>query len=219
MDISVTTFVVSLLTSSVVTAVVTSVLTGRNEREKQLRERRIVLAGEYAGTAMEALARLRHFKPTTGPGHRNERLHSDDDLRRKRAEEADLAIDRLRPMRGHVWVAFPGRSSVKKWEAVGATTTSDWAERVIGDLRATKSVCDDFWSLCERDPDSRSSLESSYDEMYDQHKVKAWTAVDRFSDCAARWVAKPLIRPPFGKAPKSRAPRQYDGAPASSESE
>lgn len=175
----------SILSSGVVAAIVTAILGGRNEREKQIRETQIKLAGDYAGNAMAALGSLRHYKPTTGTGHRNELLHSDEALRAARSAEVENAIDALRPLRGQVWVRFPGRSGLPELQRRGPQTTSDWAERVIGDLRETKRVCDAFWDSCARDPASRPSHEDNFDREYDVYKGHAWQAIDQFANSAS----------------------------------
>jgi sugar phosphate isomerase/epimerase len=192
MDEATTTVLVSVATSSVVAAMFTGLLAGRNERKKQLLESRRLLAGEFAGEAMGALAKLRRYKPTTGPNHRNSKLHALPDLRAERAEAADDAIDRLRPLRGRVWVTFPGRSTVAALSANGPRTTCDHAERVIDALRDLYEICDEFWSKCEceQHPDQLRRREAVFDQTYDAAKRAAWDALDRFADSAAEWLER-----------------------------
>src|SRR5256885_14207782 len=123
---SAATVLISVVSSSAVAALVTGALSGRNERKKQLLESRRVLAGAFAGDAMSALAELRHYKPTTRSGHRNDALHDDLSLRANCADAARDSIDRLRPQRGRVWVTFPGRSNQSELATDGPKTTSDW---------------------------------------------------------------------------------------------
>src|SRR3954454_20148508 len=103
---------VSVVASSLLAAV-TAVAAGWNERRRHLRERRIIVAGDYAGDATDALAKLRYYKPTKrkdhGP-HRNEGLYVDLELRQQRADEVEAAIDRLRLLNGRIWVIFPGKT-------------------------------------------------------------------------------------------------------------
>jgi hypothetical protein len=178
-----TTVLVSVATSSVVAAIFSGLFAARNERKKQLLESRRILAGDFAGEAMRALVKLRHYKPTTGPNHRNARLHEDLGLRAERAEAVSDAIDVLRPLRGRVWVTFPGRSS----EDEPPQTTCDWAEEVIAALRDVQKECGRFWKACDRQsPDSRPSLEKAFDAAYDVAKEKAWKDLDKFADSAAK---------------------------------
>lgn len=179
------TVLLSVATSSVVAALVTGLFGGRNERKKQLLESRRLLAGEFAAQAMAAAAALRHFKPTTREGHRNERLHTDASLRESRAEVVGDAIDRLRPLRGRVWVTFPGRSP---WPQVGERhprTTSDWAEEVIASLRAAEKACISFWDQCDREPESRIVLEQELEPAYAAARSHVWDRLDGFADSAA----------------------------------
>jgi hypothetical protein len=183
------TVVAAVLTSSVVAAFVAGYFGDRNERRKQLRDRRIALAGDFAGGAMAALACLRDYKPTTRIGHRNEKLHHDAELREKRAEKAKDSVDQLRPLRGRVWLLFPGRSPAGSEEA---RTAADWAEYVIGRLRAVEEVCDEFGTACdgltEASNRNRSDLEAEYDAKYDGLKRWTWLAVSNFTDAVANRI-------------------------------
>jgi hypothetical protein len=186
--------VAAVLTSSVVAAVVAGYFGDRNERRKQLRDQRIALAGEFAGDAMAALATLRDIKPTRGTAHRNEKLHRNATLREERIAAAQHAIDRLRPLRGRVWVLFPGRSG----HNAAPSTTADWAEYVVGRLRGTEVACSQFWTECEaltmiegtqsRDPSSREVLEKKYDAEYDWWRADTWRVVTEFTDSAAKRI-------------------------------
>jgi hypothetical protein len=186
--------VAAVLTSSVVAAVVAGYFGDRNERRKQLRDQRIALAGEFAGDAMAALATLRDIKPTRGTAHRNEKLHHNATLREERIAAAQHAVDRLRPLRGRVWVLFPGRSAPN----AAPSTTADWAEYVVGRLRGTEVVCHQFWAECEaltmvegtqsRDLSSREELEKKYDAEYDRWRGDTWRVVTEFTDSAAKRI-------------------------------
>lgn len=189
------TLVVSVVTSSTVAAILTGILSGRNERKKQLHESRRVLAGDFGGEAMNALAALRHYKPTTHAGHRNDMLHTDSSLRANRAEAVRDAIDRLRPMRGRVWVTFPGRSSKGGKAADDPHTTADWAEQVILCLRKAEEACNHFWTACEGDPSGRPALESKFEVAYDKAKDAAWSALDEFALSAANWLEQSFFLP------------------------
>ncbi|HEY4809652.1 MAG TPA: hypothetical protein VIH71_01220 [Solirubrobacteraceae bacterium] len=189
------TLVVSVVTSSTVAAILTGILSGRNERKKQLHESRRVLAGDFGGEAMNALAALRHYKPTTRAGHRNDMLHIDSSLRASRAEAVRDAIDRLRPMRGRVWVTFPGRSSKGGEAADDPHTTADWAEHVILCLRKAEEACNRFWTACEGDPSGRPALESKFEVEYDKAKDAAWSALDEFALSAASWLEQSFFFP------------------------
>jgi len=126
---------------------------------------------------MAALATLRDIKPTRGTAHRNEKLHHNATLREERIAAAQHAVDQLRPLRGRVWVLFPGRST----PSGGPSTTADWAEYVVGRLRGTEVVCHQFWAECEaltmvegtqsRDLSSREELEKKYNAEYDRWRV------------------------------------------------
>ncbi len=190
-----TTLIVSVLTSSTVAAILTGILSGRNERKKQLHESRRVLAGDFGGEAMNALAALRHYKPTTRAGHRNDTLHTDSSLRANRAEAVRDAIDRLRPMRGRIWVTFPGRTSQGGQAARKPHTTADWAERVIICLRRAEESCNRFWTACEDSPSDRLTLESKHEVEYDKAKNAAWLALDEFALSAAKWLEQSFFLP------------------------
>lgn len=192
---STTTLIVSVVTSSTVAAILTGILSGRNERKKQLHESRRVLAGDFGGEAMNALAALRHYKPTTHTGHRNDTLHTDASLRANRAEAVREAIDRLRPMRGRIWVTFPGRTSEGGKAARQPRTTADWAERVIVCLRKAEESCSGFWIECADSPGERGTLESRYEFEYDKAKNDAWRALDEFALSAAKWLEQSFFLP------------------------
>jgi sugar phosphate isomerase/epimerase len=184
---AVATFLASVVTSSAVAATITGLLGDRNERKKQLQARR-VLAGEFAGEAMNALVALRHYKPTNRAGHRNEGLHSSLRLQNARAEAVQDAIDGLRPLRGRVWVTFPGRSTREQLATSGPRTTADWAEHVINSLRDVERTCKHFWTKCGETPLDREALETSFDYQYDASKVGAWRALDGFASSASDWL-------------------------------
>ncbi|HYM54648.1 MAG TPA: hypothetical protein VES97_04755 [Solirubrobacteraceae bacterium] len=190
-----TTLVVSVATSSTVAAILTGILSGRNERKKQLHESRRVLAGDFGGEAMNALAALRHYKPTTRAGHRNDTLHTDSSLRANRAEAVREAIDRLRPMRGRIWVTFPGRTSKGGQAAHEPRTTADWAEQVILCLRKAEEACERFWTACQDNPSDRPALESKHEVEYDAAKDAAWSALDEFALSAAEWLEQSFFLP------------------------
>ena len=189
-DTALTTVLVSIISSTVVAALITGLLSGRNERRKQLRERRMLLAGDFAGEAMNALALIRHFKPTKRGGHRNEDLHDDPALRQQRADAVRVAIDHLRPLRGRVWVTFPGRSARSDIVANGPSTTADWCEQVIATLRRLEEVSSEFWRGCDADPAARPTLEQTATAEYRAARDLAWAAVDGFAESAARRVER-----------------------------
>lgn len=178
--------VAAVLTSSVVAAVVAGFFGDRNDRRKQLRDQRIALAGEFAGGAMAALATLRDYKPTTRSGHRNEKLHHDAKVREERAAKVKDSVDKLRPLRGRVWILFPGRSPAS---SETPRTVADWAEHVVGRLRAVEDVCNAFWSACDGlagvDKRDRESLEAEYQAKYDGLKRWTWLAVSSFTEAVA----------------------------------
>lgn len=182
----------AVLASSVVAAVVAGIFSDRTERRKQLRDQRIAVAGDFAGNAMAALAVIRDYKPTTRLGHRNERLHVDSVVREERAQATKDAVDKLRPMRGRVWVLFPGRSESRELAERGPKTTADWAETVVGRLRAVEEVCEEFWSTSAiegRDTGAwsgRAAEEQKFVQRYESAKSASWHAVDGFTDSAAR---------------------------------
>jgi hypothetical protein len=183
----------SVAASSVV-AGVTAFLAGSFERQRQLRERRIVVAGDFAGEAMDALAKLRYYKPTkpknAGP-HPNERLHVDLELRRQRAEEVEAAIDRLRPLNGRVWVTFPGKSwyeSRDEYRKHGPKTTADWAGEVVRFLRDMHEASTAFWTACDKTPALRENHERSCNDKYQDARKAAREAVNEFAESAAKRV-------------------------------
>jgi sugar phosphate isomerase/epimerase len=190
-----TTLVISVATSSTVAAILTGILSGRNERKKLLHESRRVLAGDFGGEAMNALAALRHYKPTTRAGHRNDTLHIDPSLRANRAEAVRDAIDRLRPMRGRIWVTFPGRTGKGGRATRQPHTTADWAEQVIICLRKAEETCNRFWTACEHDPSNRPALESKLEVAYDEAKNATWAALDAFALSAAEWLEQSFFLP------------------------
>jgi hypothetical protein len=209
-QVSVVTVLLSIATSSAVAAVLSSLLAGRNERRKQLRERKMLLAGDFAGDAMDALARLRLYRPTKGPGDRNEALHENSKLQRERAESVRSAIDRLRPLRGRVWVAFPGRTGDRRPPANGSETTADraeevvqsettadrakkvadWADEVVHMLRLLDDISSDFWTQCALHPEARARLEAKAGIAYSTRRNEAWVAIERFADSAALQLAQ-----------------------------
>jgi hypothetical protein len=182
------TVLVSVGASSVVAAGVTGIIARLNERTRQIRERSLIVAGDFAGGAMEVLAHLRHYRPTKHRGHRNAALHADKDLRQERAEAVNASLDHLRPMRGRVWMFFPGRSSVHELDAVGPQTPADWAESVVAQLQAMQNVCDEFWHRCEQQPAEREERERTATAAYRAARSAAWQAVDQFAMTAAKRV-------------------------------
>jgi hypothetical protein len=183
------TIAVSVATSSAAAAVLTGLISNRNEVKKQLLEARRNLAGEFAGETMKALVTLRHYKPTNRRGHRNEDLHDNGQLRKERADAALEALDRLRAIRGRVWVTFPGRSTKEQREAAGSKTTADYADKVIDQLRQLETTCKRFWRECDdAKPEERSLLERTYDLAYDKERDKTWKALDTFASLASDWL-------------------------------
>ena len=174
--------------SSVLAAMITAVTTQHIERKKQLRERKLIVAGDFAGGAMEVLAHLRNYRPTKHQGHRNEQLHMDAELLRRRAEKVNLSLDELRPMRGPVWLFFPGRSSIEALEHGGSQTTADWAETVVGLLQDMQDICDEFWRSVHETSGEREALERFATERYRAARSKAWEAVNEFAATAAKRV-------------------------------
>ncbi|WP_155763634.1 hypothetical protein [Mycobacterium asiaticum] len=178
--------IAAVITSSVVAALVAGFFGDRNERKKQLRDQRIALAGEFAGGAMAALASLRDYKPTTRVGHRNEKLHHDAKIREERGAKVKDAVDRLRPLRGRVWILFPGRSPAGTERPL---TAADWAEHVVGRLRAVEDICNAFWTACGElagdDNRDRANLEAEYQAKYDGLRRWTWLAVSSFTEAVA----------------------------------
>jgi len=157
----------------------------------------MAVAGDYAGDAMDALAKLRYYKPTKrkkdGP-HRNERLHADRELRQQRAEEFEAAIDRLRTLTGRVWVTFPGKTwyptADQYWKHGGPQTTADWAGEVLGRLRDMQEASIGFWTACDENSAARESHEKSYNDRYQAARNAARTAVNTFTESAAKLVMR-----------------------------
>lgn len=135
---------------------------------------------------MAALASLRDYKPTTRVGHRNEKLHHDSILRDERAAKVKDSVDRLRPLRGRVWILFPGRSPAG---SETPSTAADWAEYVVGRLRAVEDTCNEFWAACgelqEDNSADRANLEAMYQARYDGLKRWTWLAVSSFTEAVA----------------------------------
>ncbi len=182
----------AVLTSSLVAAVVSGFLADRTERRKQLRDRQIDIAGDYAGAAMTALARLRDFKPPGSISHRNRFLYQADVLLQERRDAVKQAIDDIRALRGRVWILFPGRTSTQKRQTHGPTTASDWAEDVVAHLRRAEEVCDDFWKRVGEnnlDPAALSRHESEHRQAYELAKSAAWHALDQFASTASSQLA------------------------------
>lgn len=189
--------VAAILTSTVYSAVATGLLADRTERRKQLRDQQITLAADFASAAMIALAALRDYKPTTGSNHRNSALHSDTDLRVDRGAAAQDAINALRPLRGRIWLLFPGRTKVpphQRGHSGWAQTTTDWAEYSVILLRRVLEVCDEFWSTADeqhkrleskRSYTDRAALEKEFNSEYDKWKNGSWDAVSAFTQCAS----------------------------------
>lgn len=182
------TVAASVGASSVVAAGVTGVWARLNERKRQLREQSLIVAGDFAGGAMEVLAQLRYYRPTKHRGHRNEPLHADKDLVRARHEAVSSSLDRLRPMRGRVWMFFPGRSGRETLGDLGPQTTADWGEAVVGRLQRTQIVCEDFWRDCDTDAEKRRAQEGTATMAYRAARDEAWVAIDRFAATAASRV-------------------------------
>lgn len=182
------TFVLSLAGSSVVAAVVSGRWARNNARDEQLRREMLEVGGSFAGGAMEALARIRDFKPTKPkPGesrHRNEQLWTDPTLRAARRDRAAAAIDQLRPIRGQVYLIFADRSDSDEH-------LPHRAGEVIAQLRAMLEVSTEFWECCDGDPDRRQELESSADTRYVAARNEAWWAIDRFCAAAADRMRSP----------------------------
>lgn len=179
----------AVVASSVVAAFVSGYFADRTERRKQLREQRISIAGQFAGDTMTALARLRDYKPPTGPEHRNTALRTDAVERASRERESKTAIDKVRPLRGQIWMLFPGRSDAAQRRVQGPLTIADWAEAVVMHLRYTEEHCLEFWSqaakLDEHEAAELRRIESIYCARYDHSKSEAWRALDEFTMAVA----------------------------------
>lgn len=182
-----TTVLASVAASSVVAAAVTGVIARFNERRRQLRERSLIVAGDFAGGAMDVLAQLRHYRPTKRRGHRNEILHTDAELLLRRAEAVTSSLDGLRQMRGRVWMFFPGRSSKDTLDRHGPQTTADWAEAVVGRLQSMQNMCEEFWQHCEQ-TDNREASEDLATKDYRSARTAAWQAIDQFAVTGAKRV-------------------------------
>jgi len=187
MNTATTAVVVSLVTSSSV-ALCTGLFSGRTERRKQLLESRRVVAGDFCEETMAALAQFRHIKPIKSDAHRNATLRQDMSERTCRIEIAETAVDRVRRLRGRVWLTFPGRSPTDQ----SPTTTSDWAEDVIAQLRRVEETCGEFWLLYDKEvtEGGRRRLEEQYDQRYDHAKGCAWNSLNSFADAASACLAQ-----------------------------
>ncbi|MCW2865993.1 MAG: hypothetical protein JWR20_181 [Marmoricola sp.] len=183
----VSTVIASVAASSAVAAVVTGVIARLNERRRQLRERSLIVAGDFAGGAMDVLAQLRHYRPSKGRGHRNDVLHDDVDLLRRRAGAVTSSLDALRPLRGRVWMFFPGRSTVDTIRSHGPQTIADWAEDVVACLQSMLNVCDKFWRDSAQ-TETWEVLEGTATEDYRIARTAAWRAIDQFAVTGAKRV-------------------------------
>ncbi len=182
------TLLLSLVGSSVVAAAVAGYWARNNARDEQLRQQMLDVSGAFAGGAMEALARIRDFKPTKKKAgesrHRNEALWSDKQLRLSREERAATAIDQLRPLRGRVHLLFAGDPNSR----------DDLAERagqVITYLREMLEISVEFWHCCDDDPEQRGALEAEADDKFARARAGAWSAVDSFCYAAAERLRSP----------------------------
>ncbi len=142
------TLILSLLGSSAVAAVISGRWSRNNARDEQLRQQMLDVAGSFSGGAMEALARIRDFKPTKRKRgesrHRNEALWTDEALRTSSYESAAAAIDHLRPLRGRVHLIF----------AEGPDSQGNLpgqAGEVISSLRLMLEISSEFWNCCDDD--------------------------------------------------------------------
>jgi len=194
----------SLISSSIVAALVTTLMSDRNDRRKQLRDARTAVAGEFAGDAMTALACLLDYRPTDEEGHRNEQLHFDASLRQARANAVDEVVNRLRALRGRLWILFPGRTPHDRDapnEDWTAHTTADWADKVVTRVREMQRACEGFWAdaakLAAAEGDAewanskRRRLEEKFNYRYFAAKETAWIAVEEFTKHAYEAIDNP----------------------------
>jgi len=182
------TVILSLAGSSAIAAFVSGRFSRSNARDEQLRQQMLDVAGSFSGGAMEALARIRDFKPTKEKSgaarHRNEPLWADKPLRQAREERAEAAIDQLRPLRGRVTLLFGDRRNA-------GDETSKRAGDVIVSLRDMLEISSEFWHCCDDDPQLRRALEAEMDERYALARGKAWGAIYDFCDAAAARMHSP----------------------------
>ncbi len=184
--VDLSTVAVSLLGSSVAAALVAGLLTRSAERTKQLREQMMEVADAFAAGTMEALARIRDFKPTKPKpyGHRNEPLHTDLELRAEFCEKANRAVDLLRPLRGRVHIAFA--TSSKSEEEV-----LKHAAIVIRSARDMVEASEHFWKRCDADPAGRKTHEAEEGAKYAAAQGRAWSALYEFCDVAGSQMRNP----------------------------
>jgi hypothetical protein len=182
------TLLLSLAGSSVIAAVVSGYWSRNNARDEQLRLEMLDVAGSFAGGAMEALARIRDFKPTKRKAgeshHRNEPLWTDAPLRSSRRDGAAAAIDRLRPIRGQVHLIFADSSGSRG-------DLPKHAGRVISHLRIMLEVSSEFWDCCDEELDKRYELEAAADKKYAAARDATWRAIDSFCTAAADRMRSP----------------------------
>jgi len=156
------TVAISLLGSSVAAALVAGLLTRSAERTKQLREQMMEVADAFAGGTMEALARIRDFKPTKPKPYG----HS------------------LRPLRGRVHIAFAASS--KSEEEV-----LKHAAIVIRSARNMVEASERFWKRCDADPAGRETHEAEEGAKYAAAQGGAWSALYEFCEVAGGQMRNP----------------------------
>jgi hypothetical protein len=180
------TFLASVVGSSAIAGLLVAGYTRTTERKRQLREEMLETAGNFAGDAMEALARIRDYKPTTadqdGAVHRNAALLSDGRLRDDRRIAAEKAVDRLRPLRGRVKLLFATAGSNEADEAAG---------EIIIQLRAMLKTSAAFWAKCEADPANRAKHELEVEPAYDHARDTTRAEIEKFCSAAAERMRSP----------------------------
>lgn len=182
------TFLASIVGSSLTAGVIVALMSRTTERKRQLREQMLDASGAFASGAMEALACIRHYKPTKELGgplpHPNTELIVDFELRDERFNAANEAIDRLRPLRGKVHLVFAAAS--------GSEDEVLWhTESIARQLRAMLEASRDFWSLCDAEPERRIDHEAWADGRYTSARDATKSALDGFCRSAGQLTRSP----------------------------
>lgn len=187
---AVLTFVASVAGSGVIAAI----LAGRQEWRKQLREQMLTASADFADGAVEVLAKSRYYRPIDPEAQpdRNEVLFRDRDERERRRQDVADALDRLRPIRGRVRIAFPGAVRSRSKEDGGrirlprfrprAPDVVTYSELVIRNARKMFEISEAFWRDCENQPTARRrELTEEAHSRYQTAQRLAWRSLDRFA--------------------------------------
>lgn len=121
----------------------TAYISRRSDERHQARETRLRPSEEYARTALDCLAKLRHVTPPplkdeTGPPHRNECLLADRNERAARLTICEDAIDDLRLVRGNVMLVFGPDNP-----------TPECCRQVLASLRICLESAQTYYDACD----------------------------------------------------------------------